>query len=129
MKRTFVEYSLPGAFFSEYVVREVTGRNDKQVIAEAPKGAFAFQFFDRVFTTSTQDGDEVALSSGRINVGPTSYIGGEVMDAEAVAALPGDHRTLLSNMRGNDWPFVIRCRTGNFQPFDPAKDRHWPVKS
>lgn len=25
---------------------------------------------------------------------------------------------LASNMRANGWPTVIRCRTGNWQPFD-----------
>lgn len=42
---------------------------------------------------------------------------GELLTNVEVAALPGNHETLLSNMRSNGWDTVVRTRVGNFQPF------------
>jgi hypothetical protein len=45
------------------------------------------------------------------------YIG-ELLTSAQVAALPGDHRILLSNMEYNDdCDPIMRTRCGNFQPF------------
>lgn len=114
---TYVTYLLPGAFLSEELTREVPSRDANEAARNAPPSAFAFTFHDVVSAVVTVEGHEYTTRSVALNISPRYYIDAEVMDADAVAALPGDHRTLLLNMQGQ-WPLVVRCRTGNFQPFE-----------
>lgn len=45
---------------------------------------------------------------------------GEEFTAEDIESWPtaDQHDILLSNMRGNDWPTVVKTRRGNFQPVE-----------
>ena len=45
----------------------------------------------------------------------------EVLTIEDVAELAGEDSVLHMNMSVNNWSAVVRCRTGNFQPFDPER--------
>ena len=116
---TYVEYLFPGVLFPEESAHSVTERNPGRIAREAPEGVFAFRFYDVVTTTATTaGGEQVKLRSGAVNSTGRYYIDAEKLTAADVEALPGDHRILLSNMRGNGWDVILRCRTGNFQPLE-----------
>lgn len=119
---TYVAYQHPGSFFSEESVKPVDARNPQQQANDAPDTAFAFFYFDIVTTVVNVEGERIETSSGRRNITKTYYIDAELLTSDQVAALPGDHSILLSNMRGNGWDPIVRCRTGNFQPFE--EDKH-----
>jgi hypothetical protein len=114
--KTYVRYFTPGTIVSNEGVREVPERNPYQIARDLPSGAFAFEFFDKLVAVGEEGGQEVALTSGERNKSGRFYIDAEKLTATDVEALPGDHSILLDNMRGNRWPAVLRCRTGNFQP-------------
>jgi hypothetical protein len=115
-KTTYVMYLIPGSFMPEEVSRTVDKRDTDSAAKQAPAEAFAFYFYDVIRQTVAVDGQDVTLSSRALNRSPRYYLDAVVLDADAVAALPGDHHILLSNMRANRWPRVVQCRTGNFQP-------------
>jgi hypothetical protein len=115
---TYVEYLYPGSFYPETTARAVTTRNPERVAAEAPEGVFAFRYFDRASVTARIGGRDVKLRSGSLNQSGRYYIDAEELTMTDVAALPGDHSVLLSNMRSNGWDPILRCRTGNFQPLE-----------
>ena len=93
---TYVAYMHPGTFFSEESIKPVDERNPQQQASDAPDSAFAFFYFDVVTTIVIVGGERIETSSGR-------------------------HNILLSNMRDNGWDPIVRCRTGNFQPFETGK--------
>lgn len=113
---TYVEYLHPGSFLPERTAHPVAVRDAAQAATEAPRSAFAFRFFDMVCAVAEVDGEQVRLGGNEIRRSGTYYIDAEKLTADDVAALTGDHSILLSNMRSNEWPAVVRCRTGNFQP-------------
>ena len=108
---TYVEFFFPGVMFDESSVKEVTNRDTKGV--NVPNGAFGFRFFD----VKTTEEDGVKMESDRLNESPMYYYGGRVMTLADVRREMPDSHTLISNMRGNGYKRVIRCRTGNFKPF------------
>lgn len=118
---TYVAYQHPGSFFSEESVKPVGTRDPQQQANDALDNAFAFFYFDVVKSIVDIEGERIETSSGRRNISKTYYVNAELLDYDAVSALPGDYAILLSNMRGNGWSAIVRCRTGNFQPFEPAK--------
>jgi len=113
---TYVKYLSPGTIVAEETIREVTSRDPQLAARKAPAHAFGFTFFDRVIIRAECGEEMVTTRSAERNVSPVHYIDAEVLDAAAVEALPGDHKILLSNMRGNGWDRMVRCRTGWFQP-------------
>jgi len=119
---TYVEYELPGAFVAEQERRRVTSRDPRAAAQEAPPQAFAFSFYDVVTATVDVDGEQVTTTSLNRNRSGRYFIDGELFDAAGIEALPGDHHILLANMRGNGWGHVVRCRTGNFQPFNSGDE-------
>ncbi len=64
------------------------------------------------------DGKKVQLMSERINVSPMHYYGGKLYTVEELKREFPDSHTLISNIEGNGYPKAIRCRTGNWQPFE-----------
>lgn len=116
-KLTHVVYEHPGSFFAEESGRVVDHRDPQRAADSAPETAFAFTFHEIVTSTVVVDGEEVVTRSKPLNVSGRYYLGGELLTYAQVEALDGDHRILLSNMRGNGWDPIIRCRFGNFQPF------------
>jgi hypothetical protein len=119
---TYIEYLYPGTFYSESSARVSPGRDPDRAAREAPESAFAFRFYGRAAAEITVDGQPVTLKSGEIRATGRYYIDAEALDAAAVAALPGDYSILLSNMRGNGWGVILRCRTGNFQPLQDGDE-------
>lgn len=117
---SYVTYYFPGTFFSEESGRPVGSRDPRQAAVNAPETAFAFTFHDVATTTAEVDGQEVKLASRAPNQSGRFYIDAEKLTADDVAAMGDDGRILLSNMRGNNWPVMLRCRTGNYQPLTEA---------
>lgn len=117
---TYVRCLYPGVFMPEESTRAVSSRDPGPVAREADPGVFAFSFFDRASTTVTVGGREITTTSKPFNETGLYYIDAESLTAGDVAALPGDHHILLSNMRANHWDTMLRCRTGNFRPLVPG---------
>jgi hypothetical protein len=128
---TRVEFLLGGRFFPDPYGWEVETRDVDALLSDprmqdslVANRAYAFSFYDVV--TVTVEGvpgveGPVITSGSRVNESKLHYLGGQVMDKDEVAANVPDSDTLISNMECNGWPSVIKCRTGNFQPFDPAE--------
>jgi len=113
---TYVQYLHRGLIISEGSSRRVRERDAARCAREAEVSAFAFRFYDEVTGFIGDD----PVRSGPVRESGLYYIDAERLTAEDVAALPGDYSVLLDNMRGNQWPAVARCRTGNFQPLRPG---------
>jgi len=125
---TYVAYLHPGSFFSEESVSKVPNRDPNQQTKDAPQSAFAFFYYDIVTSVVDVEGERIETASTRRNISKTYYVDAELLDYAAVEALaneegisPTSHRILLSNMHGNGYDLVVRCRTGNFQPYEPDK--------
>lgn len=111
MTKHYVEFSFPGAFFSEYKVQEVTERNPELV--KVPEGAFAYRFFDQ--SEAIVDGE--TLVGDRKNFSPLTYFGTAYTLEEVKAQFP-ECTTLISNMECNGWNRVVKTRRGNWQPLE-----------
>jgi hypothetical protein len=109
---TYVEFYYPGIMVDEASVKVVNHRDSKKV--NVPSGSFGFRFFD---VKSTEEGD-VKMESDRLNLSPMYYYGGRIMTLDDVRREMPNDRILISNMESNGWSRVIKCRTGNFKPFD-----------
>lgn len=115
--KVYVNFYMPGSFFSEESTLEVSAdlRNSPMdVVALAPRSAFAFSFFD---VKETEVDGEI-LRSRRVNVSGRYYIGGRVMTLEDVRRDIPNSRILQDNMTSNGWIRVIRCKTNNIQPLE-----------
>jgi hypothetical protein len=120
--RKWATYSSPGSFFAEETRREVPLEATPETVAVMAK-SYEFAFTLELVTRRSADVEGHNLSSEeRQPIGGRYFIGGTIFTADQLTA-PGDRR-LLSNMRANGWSRVIRCRTGNWQPFDPEKDQN-----
>lgn len=109
MLKHYVEFSFPGAFFSEYSVKEVAERNPELITV--PEGAFAYRFFDRIETVV--DGE--TLTGERKNFSPFTYFGTAYTLEEVKAQFP-EYTILISNMECNGWNRVVKTLRGNWQP-------------
>ena len=112
MTKHFVEFHYPGTFVAETAVVEITSRDADFNI---PKTCFGFVFFDREYVTV--DGEQ--LSGSRKNESNFWYFG-TVYTLHQLEVLNTNSKydVLLSNMKCNKWPRVVRTRCGNFQPLE-----------
>lgn len=108
----YVEFSYPGAFFSESSARVVSERDPSKV--RAPKECFGYRFFDRQ-EAKAEDG-EVLVGQARNQSGMHYF--GKVMTLEDVQREMPQDSTLVQNMKGNGWKKVVKTRFGHFQPFE-----------
>jgi uncharacterized protein (UPF0128 family) len=115
VRKTYIEFVSPGAFFNESLTQEVRSRDVAKV--KVPNRAFGFRFFDILEATVEADGKAVKLTSERINESAIYYYGGRIYTRAEVAREVPDNRELLADMDSKGWDKVIRTRTGNFQPF------------
>lgn len=116
VRKTYIEFLYPGAFFTESSTQEVKTRDVSR--AKMPKNAYGFKFFDILSMAAKVDGKQVQLTSERINVSPMHYYGGKVYTvAELKREFPNKH-VLIGNIEGNGYKKAILCRTGNWQVFD-----------
>lgn len=114
-------YLIPGIMFSEEVTRELPERSPEAAVAAAPDEAFGFTLFD-VADETPDLGPEYRVVALPQNESDRYYIDGVLLDRGEVEAMGDDFLILASNMRINRWDTVVRCRTGNYQPFTPGED-------
>jgi hypothetical protein len=112
------QYLLPGILMSESTTRQLSSRSPKEAVHGAPEGAFCFILYD--LPDEIPDlGPEYTVRPKRQNESGRYYLRPvQILNLEQVEALGEDHRILASNMRANRWDWVVRCCTGNFQPFE-----------
>ncbi len=113
---TYVRKLYPGAMVPEESVQRVQGRNPAEIVAAASKGVYAFQFIDRLEVAAETGGEALTLASKDRNASGWFYVDGVVFTRADV-----EQRglgVLLDNMRSNGWDRVVRCRHGNYQPFN-----------
>jgi hypothetical protein len=116
VRKTYIEFLYPGSFVAESSTKEVKTREVSKV--KVPKSAFGFKFFDILSVVVDADSRKVQLTSERINMSPMHYYGGKLYTLAEVEREFPQNDTLVQNMKGNGWGKVIRCRTGNWQPFE-----------
>ncbi|MBI2268615.1 MAG: hypothetical protein HYU80_04245 [Candidatus Blackburnbacteria bacterium] len=114
------ELLMPGTLFSESDVVELHGRSVEELARTVNNNVFAIVTYKVLEGTFETNGKTVKVTSERFDVSPRTYIGGEVYNLQQVKAMSVDE-TLVNNMVVNKWPQVIKCRTGNWQPFEPNK--------
>jgi hypothetical protein len=103
------------------MVRSATVRNPRKEAMDASKTVYAFYFFDIVRTFVKVDGQAVEMTSARLNYSKKYYIDAEELDYGTIDDLPGDHEIVLHYLECTDGK-VLRCRTGNFVPYQPDQD-------
>lgn len=108
---TYVKLYHVGSFVDDTSIREIESRNTSGFTI--PDGVFAFQFFDVL----KADANGIALESKPQNYSPLYYYQASVMMLDDVKQELPDEKILISNMEGNRWDKVIRCRYGNFKPY------------
>lgn len=107
------EYLLPGSFMPESIRLELPERTLAAAKAAAPPSAYCFTMFDEADPVDL--GPEFSVTPKRLNVSGKVYLGGALYELAEVRSM--GETILAENMEHNDWPRVIRCRTGNWQPF------------
>lgn len=116
--QSYVEYMIGGRFFGEEESKAIAERTDDEALANLPRMAYAYRFYDlRTLSGKLENGEPIEKST-RENVSGWHYPDAETFNADRIAALKGYHEILLSNMRCNDWPLVVRTRLGTWQPFN-----------
>lgn len=100
---------------SEEQVWQAKVRNPQEEAKHALDSVYAFFYFDIVRAVVEVGGERIEVASERRNISKTYYIDARVLDYDTVKALHGDHRITLRYMEGS----VLRCRTGNFVPYEP----------
>lgn len=110
----YVEFFSPGAFFGESWTVDIKDIDPKGI--KWPANAYAFQIYER---------EDVVEGKKRyegtpIKVGPMYYHpNSKVESLDEVRRNPKASKTLISNMKSNEWSHIIWSRWGNWpQPFD-----------
>ena len=111
MLKHYVEFDTPGSFFAESEIREVNDRIPAN-LSRIPKYTYAIEFFDREVVK--KGGEDL---SGKTKRHSKRIIFGEVFTQDQLLALGfGKHTPLYRN--AGDTGKVIKCITGNWQPWD-----------
>ena len=128
----WVEYHIPGAFFSESSRKKLTSYSVEEAMKHFPQYAFAFHLFDVETRTGTLEDGEKIEKKKEVNESGRYYPGAELYNLEQLNRLNdstktkskprGEFETLVSNMKCNEWDLIVKTRCGNWQPFD-KKDR------
>lgn len=116
----WVKFLLPGTLFPEETRVQLESRSTREAMAFADKNAYAFKLYDvEVRTGVLEDGEKIE-NRRMVNESGMYFIGGKLLDKEDIAKeneLNNRYSILLSNMESNGYEYVVRCRTGNYQPF------------
>lgn len=110
MIKTYVEFFVPGSFFSESSVKEVTDRSSPKNI---PDNVFAYRFYD--IEEVVLNGEK--LKSNTKNHSGMYYFGKAYTLSEIKENFPSQE-ILISNMKCNNWKKVVKTKMGNFQPLN-----------
>lgn len=109
----WAEYLMPGILFPEETVKQLDSHDALEALSKAPEDSFCFTLFD---TLEPPDlGPDFRVLPTRKNQSKRYYIGGSLHTIEEAEKMGADG--VAANMRGNNWAVVIKCRTGNWQPF------------
>lgn len=96
----YVRFYYPGIMFSETSIQEIKENDDVQI----PKSCFTYEFFD------------MDLTGTEINISGKHYIG-DVYTIEDIEKMQDPSLDiLLSNMKCNNFPKVVKTNIGNYQP-------------
>lgn len=125
----WAKYWTPGSFFAEDQAKELSDRSVDAALTRAPDSAFAFVLYDTAIADFEFDAGLFRVFPISQNESAKYYIGGEVFtcdDLRALAVEEGDAKKydiLIANVtryRGGSAVEgrAIRCRTGNWQPFE-----------
>lgn len=109
VKKTFIEFLHPGFYFKEHSSQQVLDRNE---IVKLPENAFAYRYYDH--ETIEVNGKE--FNGERSNVSNITYVDGKVLSIDDVKKSVPNNRILVTNMENHGVDYVVRTRTGNFQP-------------
>jgi hypothetical protein len=124
---TYVEYMIFSFFVPEMTVRESPDRDPRRAAWKAPPFTFGFQFFEQASSTASFGGEQVVMKSERCNVSGVYYLDAEFLDAEQVAALPGNHDNVLSSMYRDGCDRVVHFKAGGW--FRPVNDGDTVISS
>ncbi len=116
---TLVYYG-PGLFMPEDYYKDVDEINPTKHVKELPDRAYKFYYmYNKVVII-----EDIEYISASKKTTRHYHIDALLLNKEMVEELNTDgHKdTLLSNMDCNDWDYVIKERTLNFQPYDSKKD-------
>lgn len=120
MKNIILHYYSPGAIIAEEGTRKVDEINPMEHAKELKD--YVFEFWYTYSKTLKMDGlDFTSKSRDKTR---HYHINAELWNEKIVKSknINNKHRILLSNMRSNNWDYVIRERTGNVRPYDMEKD-------
>jgi hypothetical protein len=125
-----VEFLIPGGCINENDPVELQGRTIEQLARDVKPSVIGIRTFRRVEGTVIVDGKSMRVSSSKFDLSGTTYIDGEIMNANLVKRSIPDSESLVYNMEQSGWDWVIRTRSGNIEPF-MANDRniYLPKKS
>lgn len=124
MTRHMVEYLHPGAFLPERSTRELErwyGDHTAgltlcfpEALEHMPDSAFAFRLYS--VEEAPDLGPDFHVTAVAKYHGGRFYVDAVAFTQEDVEALGVEYEVLLSNMEANGWDWVLKCRTGNWQP-------------
>lgn len=126
--KVVAHFLLPGTLFPEEVVREVSREvaENPGLLTDIPEHAYEVQFVE---TEYVEDGGEVYRGkSQRLNTGRI-FLGGQLFNAEELAAREGKDSILYCNVFGyddlpkSDYTHAIKCVAGNWQAFNAETDK------
>jgi hypothetical protein len=123
------KYFSPGAMFAEEDTVELPDRSVDAAVTRVPDHAFAFVLYDRPIIDFDYDAGRFTVIPKLLNPSGKHYIGGQVFTCDELRALaeqegdPDKYRVLIANVSHyeggtNVEGRAIRCRTGNWQPFE-----------
>ena len=112
MLKHYVEFDTPGAFMPETEVRQVKTRIPAS-LRRIPKYTYAIEFFDREEVSKNKE-----LLTGRAKNRSKRIIFGKVFTKEELPAQGFDEHSILYRNADNSDGKVIKCITGNWQPWD-----------
>lgn len=129
----WARYYRPGSFFAEDEARELSDRSIDAAMTRAPDDAFAFVLYDTAIAEFEFDAGLFRVVPIPQNESRKHYIGGDIFTCDELRALaveegdPDRYRVLMANVSHYEGGAyvegkAIRCRTGNWQPFDDEHD-------
>lgn len=114
-KVRYAELAYPGSFFPETTTVKVSQKTTAEELFKerGSKGCYRIDFFTR---TEEKRGDDVLV--GKSVKEKKHYLYGTGYTIEQLKKLEEDHRILISNCECNGWKGAVRCKPGNWQPWD-----------
>ena len=116
---SWVEYFIPGSFFSETEEKQLTTGSLTEAMASIPRNAYGFRLYEVVELSGILENGETIVQKKRQNESGMYYPGATVYTQDTVPNIG----FVQDNMRGNRWAHVVKTRKGTWQPFYADVDR------